>query len=255
MEVIFLGTGSSAGTPVIGCGCDTCLSTDPRNQRTRCSIALRMEDGAVLLVDTGPDLRLQALRENLTRVDAVLYTHYHADHLNGLDDLRSFCHLQRQPIPVYGNEATMQGIVQRFGYAFPRHEQHHWDKPVLKAHAIDASFVAGGVNVVPVPVMHGKHYEILAYRIGNMAYLTDVSDISPASLEKLRGLDYLLLDCLRYRPHPTHFSMEEAVAWAEKIGARETYLIHMTHELEFSELSALLPANVRPAYDGLRLQC
>ncbi|MDO8892998.1 MAG: MBL fold metallo-hydrolase [Sulfurimicrobium sp.] len=254
MEVIFLGTGSSAGTPVIGCGCDTCLSADPRNQRTRCSIALKMEHGAVLLVDTGPDLRLQALREKLTRVDAVLYTHYHADHLNGLDDLRSFCHLQRQPIPVYGNEATMLGIVQRFGYAFPRHEQHHWDKPVLRAHAIDAPFIAGGVEVVPVPVMHGK-YEILAYRIGNMAYLTDVSDISPASLEKLQGLDYLLLDCLRYRPHPTHFSMEEAVAWAEKIGARETYLIHMTHELEFSELSALLPANVRPAYDGLRLRC
>ncbi len=255
MEVVFLGTGSSAGTPVIGCGCKTCLSADPRNQRTRCSIALKVEGGAVLLVDTGPDLRLQALREKLTRVDAVLYTHYHADHLNGLDDLRSFCHLQRQPIPVYGNEATMQGIVQRFGYAFPHHEQHHWDKPVLKAHAIDGPFVAGGVDVVPVPVMHGKHYEILAYRIGKMAYLTDVSDISPASLEKLRGLDYLLLDCLRYRPHPTHFSMEEAVAWAEKIGARETYLIHMTHELEFSELSALLPANVRPAYDGLRLLC
>ena len=119
------------------------------------------------------------------------------------------------------NETTMQGIVQRFGYAFPHHEQHHWDKPVLKAHMVDAPFVAGGVEVMPVPVMHGK-YEILAYRIGNMAYLTDVSDISPASMEKLHGLDYLLLDCLRYRPHPTHFSMEEAVSWAEKIGARET---------------------------------
>lgn len=254
MEIVFLGTGSSAGTPVIGCGCNTCLSPDSRNKRTRCSIAVRMEDGAVLLVDTGPDLRLQALRENLTRVDAVLYTHYHADHLNGLDDLRSFCHLQRQPIPVYGNEATLQGIVQRFGYAFPHHEQHYWDKPVLRAHAVDGPFVAGGVEVIPVPVMHGK-YEILAYRIGNMAYLTDVSDISAASMEKLQGLDYLLLDCLRYRPHPTHFSMEEAVAWAEKIGARETLLIHMTHELEYSELSAQLPAGICPAHDGLRLQC
>ena len=254
MEIIFLGTGSSAGTPVIGCGCDTCLSPDPRNQRTRCSIAVRMDDGAVLLVDTGPDLRLQALREKLTRVDAVLYTHYHADHLNGLDDLRSFCHLQRQPIPVYGNEVTLQGIVQRFGYAFPHHEQHHWDKPVLKAHTIDAPFIAGGVEVIPVPVMHGK-YEILAYRIGNMAYLTDVSDISAASMEKLQGLDCLLLDCLRYRPHPTHFSLAEALAWAERIGARETWLIHMTHELEYSELNAQLPAGIRPAYDGLHLQC
>lgn len=254
MEVVFLGSGSSAGTPVIGCGCETCLSADPRNKRTRCSIAVYMDDGAVILVDTGPDLRIQALREKLVRVDAVLYTHYHADHLNGLDDLRSFCHLQRQPIPVYGNEATMQGIVQRFGYAFPSHEQHHWDKPVLKAHVIDGPFVAGGVEVIPVPVMHGK-YEILAYRIGNMAYLTDVSDISAASMEMLQGLDYLLLDCLRYRPHPTHFSMAEAVAWAEKIGARNTYLIHMTHELEFAELSARLPVGVSPAYDGLRLQC
>lgn len=255
MEIVFLGVGSSAGTPVIGCGCKTCLSADPRNQRARCSIAVHMENGAVLLVDTGPDLRLQALREKLTRVDAVLYTHYHADHLNGLDDLRSFCHLQRQPIPVFGNEVTMQGIVQRFGYAFPQHEQHHWDKPVLRAHAVDGPFAVSGVEVIPVPVMHGKHYEILAYRIGNMAYLTDVSDISAASMEKLQGLDILLLDCLRYRPHPTHFSMEEAVAWAQKIGARETWLIHMTHELEYAELSAQLPAGIRPAYDGLRLQC
>lgn len=254
MEVVFLGVGSSAGTPVIGCGCPTCLSDDPRNRRTRCSIAITMESGTVLLVDTGPDLRHQALREKIVRVDGVLYTHYHADHLNGLDDLRSFCHLQRKPIPVFGNEATMQGIVQRFAYAFPSHEQHHWDKPVLRAHNVAEAFEIAGTKVMPVPVMHGK-YEILGYRIGNMAYLTDVSDISPASLDKLQGLDVLLLDCLRYRFHPTHFSVEQAIAWAEKIGARETYLIHMTHELEFSALSAQLPAGMRVAYDGLRLQC
>lgn len=254
MEVVFLGVGSSAGTPVIGCGCATCLSDDPRNRRTRCSIAIYMENGAVLLVDTGPDLRQQALREKMDRVDGVLYTHYHADHLNGLDDLRSFCHLQRKPIPVYGNEVTMQGIVQRFGYAFPSHEQHHWDKPVLRAHSVDGIFEIAGTAVVPVPVMHGK-YEILGYRIGNMAYLTDVSDISPASMDKLEGLDVLLLDCLRQRFHPTHFSVEQAVDWAGKIGARETWLIHMTHELEFSALSAQLPSGVRVAYDGLRLQC
>ncbi len=254
MEVVFLGVGSSAGTPVIGCGCPTCLSGDPRNRRTRCSIAVYLENGAVLLVDTGPDLRHQALREQLTRVDAVLYTHYHADHLNGLDDLRSFCHLQRQPIPVYGNEITMQGIVQRFGYAFPAHQQHHWDKPVLRAHSVAAPFAVAGAEVVPVPVMHGK-YEILGYRIGDMAYLTDVSDISAVSLEKLRGLDVLLLDCLRHRFHPTHLSVEQAIAWAEKIGARRTYLIHMTHELEFSALANQLPEGVHVAYDGLRLQC
>jgi len=253
MEVILLGTGSSAGTPVIGCGCDTCLSPDPRNKRTRCSIAVEMESGAVLLVDTAPDLRLQALREKMKRIDGVLYTHFHADHLNGIDDLRSFCHLQRKPIPVYGNEATIHGIVQRFGYAFPSSEQQHWDKPVLSAHTVSKTFDVMGTDVIPVPVMHGK-YEILGYRIRNMGYLTDVSDISDASMEKLRGLDVLFLDCLRYRFHPTHFSLEQAISWAEKIGARETYLIHMTHELEYSELSARLPQGMSVAYDGLRLR-
>lgn len=254
MEVVFLGVGSSAGTPVIGCSCSTCLSDDPRNRRTRSSIAVTMKNGTALLVDTGPDLRQQALREKIVRVDGVLYTHYHADHLNGLDDLRSFCHLQRQPIPVYANEATMQGIVQRFAYAFPSHEQHHWDKPVLRAHSVAETFEVAGTAVTPVPVMHGK-YEILGYRIGNMAYLTDVSDISPASLDRLQGLDMLLLDCLRYRFHPTHLNVEQAITWAEKIGARETFLVHMTHELEFSALSARLPTGIYAAYDGLRLQC
>lgn len=253
MELILLGVGSSAGTPVIGCGCATCLSADPRNKRTRCSLAVRCDNGAVLLIDTGPDLRLQALREGLNRVDAVLYTHFHADHLNGIDDLRSFCHLQRKPIPVYGNAATIQGVVERFAYAFPAHEQQHWDKPVLGAYTVSAAFEVAGVLVEPVPVMHGK-YEILGYRIGNMAYLTDVSDISDASMEKLKGLEVLLLDCLRYRHHPTHFNLEQAVDWARKIGARMTYLIHMTHEIEFSELSARLPAGVGVAFDGLRIE-
>lgn len=253
MEVILLGVGSSAGTPVIGCGCNTCISPDPRNKRTRCSIAVQMDSGAVLLVDTGPDLRLQALREKMTRVDGVLYTHFHADHLNGIDDLRSFCHLQRKPIPVYGNEATIHGIVQRFGYAFPTHEHQHWDKPVLSANTVSQTFDVAGTEVVPVPVMHGK-YEILGYRIQNMAYLTDVSDISDTSMEKLRSLDLLLLDCLRYRFHPTHFSLEQAITWAERIGAKETRLIHMTHELEYNELSARLPQGMSVAYDGQRIR-
>lgn len=213
-----------------------------------------MDDGTVLLVDTGPDLRLQALREQMNRVDAVLYTHFHADHLNGIDDLRSFCHLKREAIPVYGNEATMRGIVQRFAYAFPARtaEPQNWEKPVLHAHTVAQAFRVAQTEVVPVPVMHGR-YEILGYRVGNMAYLTDVSDIPDASMEKLRGLDVLLLDCLRYRPHPTHLSFEQAVQWAERIGARGTWLIHMTHEMEYAELEAKLPQGVHVAYDGLRL--
>lgn len=253
MEIILLGAGSSAGTPVIGCGCATCRSPDPRNRRTRCSLAVKLDSGALLLLDTGPDLRFQALREGIARVDGVLYTHFHADHLNGIDDLRSFCQLQRQAIPVYGNAVTLNGIVSRFDYAFPAAEQRHWDKPVLSAHAVAAAFEAGGVLVEPVPVMHGK-YEILGYRIDKMAYLTDVSDIPDASLEKLRNLDVLFLDCLRYRFHPTHFNLEQALAWAEKIGARETHLIHMTHEMEYAELAARLPPGVKVGYDGLRLR-
>ena len=253
MEIVVLGSGSSAGTPVIGCRCATCLSTDPRNKRTRCSIVLRMESGTVLLVDTGPDLRFQALRENIERVDGVLYTHFHADHLNGIDDLRSFCHLQRGAIPVYGNEATMKEIVKRFGYAFPTGEHYHWDKPVLSAEVVTGPFRVQGTEVVPIPVMHGK-WEILGYRVGRMAYLTDVSDISEASLAKLGQLDLLLLDCLRRRPHPTHFNVDQAISWADRIGARATYLIHMTHELEYADLSDGLPPGVRAAYDGLRLR-
>jgi phosphoribosyl 1,2-cyclic phosphate phosphodiesterase len=253
MEIVVLGSGSSAGTPVIGCACKTCLSSDPRNGRTRCSLAVHLDNGTVLLVDTGPDLRLQALREKMDRVDAVLYTHFHADHLNGIDDLRSFCHLQQKPISVYGNEATIDSAVQRFGYAFPAHEQHHWEKPVLAANVVGEAFEIDGNEVVPVPVMHGN-YEILGYRLGNMAYLTDVSDIPDASLDKLLGLDVLLLDCLRYRHHPTHFNLEQAIEWSARIGARDTWLIHMTHEMEYGELAAQLPQGMHVAYDGLRIR-
>lgn len=252
MQITLLGVGSSAGTPVIGCTCPTCLSPNPKNKRTRCSMTVAMDDGTVLLVDTGPDLRLQALRENMNRVDAVLYTHYHADHLNGLDDLRGFCQRQRKPIPVYANEHTIQGIMQRFAYAFPVREQHHWDKPVLSGHVAAGRMEIAGVVVQAVPVLHGP-YGILAYRVGGMAYLTDVSDIPEASLEALQGLEVLFLDCLRDRYHPSHFNLEQALHWAERIGARQTWLIHMTHDLEYEELSQRLPPGVRVAYDGLRL--
>jgi len=215
-------------------------------------MTVTMDNGSVLLVDTGPDLRLQALRENMNRVDAVLYTHYHADHLNGLDDLRSFCQRQRKPIPVYANEQTLHGIMERFAYAFPVREQHHWDKPVLSGHIVKGCMEISGVEVQAIPVMHGP-YEILGYRIGNMAYLTDVSDIPAQSLDALQGLDVLFLDCLRDHFHPTHFNTEQALDWAKRIGARQNWLIHMTHDLEYEELSQRLPPGIQVAYDGLRL--
>lgn len=252
MEVTFLGTGSSTGTPVIGCDCLTCTSSDPRNKRTRCSIAVQMDTGETLLVDTGPDLRLQALRENILRVDGVLYTHTHADHLNGIDDLRNFCFLQKQPIPVFGNDIAIHDIRQRFSYAFAEPGQH-WDKPVLTAQVVENVFELAGVEITPIPVMHGK-LPILGYRINNMAYITDVSHIPDSSMPLLEGLDLLMLDCLHYRPHPTHIHFDKSLEYAFDINAKETFLIHMTHQMEFSEVSSRLPSNIHLSYDGLRLK-
>lgn len=254
MQLILLGAGSSAGTPVIGCSCKTCTSSDQRNVRTRCSAALVTPTGEVVLIDTGPDLRQQALREKLTRVDAVLYTHTHADHLHGIDDLRSFCQLNRQQIPLYGSKEHMDVIAARFSYTLrnPGEIGDFWDLPVLGANRIDGPFQLFGMDIIPIPLKHGRS-TILGYRVGGMAYLTDVSEIPDSSLELLQGLDVLLLDCLRYAPHPTHICLEQSLAYAERIGAQATYLIHMTHQLEYAEVSARLPERVHVGYDGLRL--
>jgi phosphoribosyl 1,2-cyclic phosphate phosphodiesterase len=251
MQLITLGVGSSAGTPVIGCDCPTCMSPNPRNNRTRCSVAVETDSGAVILIDTGPDLRLQALREHIRRVDAVLYTHVHADHLNGIDDLRAFCQLNRIRIPLYGNTHTIDNIKQRFGYTI-REEGERWDIPILAANEVSAPFETCGVRVTPIPLKHGRS-EILGWRIGDFAYLTDVSEIPAASIELLQGLDVLFLDCLRHKPHHTHINVEQSVAYACQIAANSTFLIHMTHELEYAELSAVLPEKVFVGYDGLRL--
>ena len=251
MRIITLGVGSSAGTPVIGCDCATCTSPNPRNKRTRCSVAIETDSGAVILIDTGPDLRLQALRENIRRVDAVLYTHIHADHLNGIDDLRAFCQLNRIRIPLYGNAHTMDDIKRRFGYAI-REEGERWDIPILSANEVDAPFTACGEQIIPIPVMHGRS-QILGWRIGNFAYLTDVSEIPPSSLALLQGLAVLFLDCLRHKPHHTHINVEQSIAYASQIAAGNTYFIHMTHELEYQALGAELPEHVHVGYDGLRL--
>jgi phosphoribosyl 1,2-cyclic phosphate phosphodiesterase len=251
MQLTMLGVGSSAGTPVVGCQCATCLSDNPKNKRLRCSAAITTDTGEVILIDTGPDLRAQALRAGLNRADAVLYTHTHADHLHGIDDLRAFCQIQKKQIPLHGKTDAMQHIQQKFGYAI-REAGDFWEMPVLSLNPISSAFEVLGVKVTPIHVKHG-HSDILGYRIGNMAYLTDVSDIPDDSLTLLDGLDVLMLDCLRYKPHPTHISVEQSIAYAGLIKARRTYLIHMTHELEYEKLSAELPKNIHVAYDGLKL--
>ncbi|SMC19430.1 phosphoribosyl 1,2-cyclic phosphate phosphodiesterase [Andreprevotia lacus DSM 23236] len=251
VEVTLLGVGSSGGTPALGCPCPTCTSTDPRNRRTRASAVFRA-GGQTFLIDTGADLRQQSLREQLLHVDAVLYTHPHADHLHGIDDLRAFCWLQKAPIPVFGNALLSEHISSRFSYTLLS-PNNYWDKPVLQLTEIDDEpFEFAGVTVTPIPVLHGK-WPIQGFRIGNAAYITDVSEIPEASFARLQGLDLLILDCLREVPHPTHFGVQQALDAATRIAARQTVFIHMTHELEYHALSARMPAGMQVGYDGMRL--
>lgn len=251
MQLTMLGVGSSAGTPMLGCKCDTCLSSDPRNNRTRCSSLIQLDNGKVILIDTGPDLRLQSLREKLTHIDAVLYTHTHADHLHGIDDLRSFCQIQRSQIPLYGNHDAMTHIAEKFGYTL-REPGNFWDLPVLKTNPIHAPFQLFDQTIIPIPIKHGSS-DIYGYRIGDIAYLTDVSSIPKSSLLLLQGLKVLLLDCLRYTTHYTHINMEQSLQYASLINAESTFMIHMTHELEYTALSAQLPSNIHVGYDGLKI--
>jgi phosphoribosyl 1,2-cyclic phosphate phosphodiesterase len=251
MQLTMLGVGSSAGTPVVGCSCATCNSDNPRNKRTRCSSMITLDSGENILIDTGPDLRYQSLREDIKRVDAVLYTHTHADHLHGIDDLRAFCQIQRKQIPLYAKEDAVEHIKQKFGYVL-REPSDFWDLPVLRVEAVQAPFELFGVKITPIPVFHGRS-QILGFRIGNFAYMTDVSEISESSFALLENLDVVLLDCLRETAHPTHINIEQSLAYIGRIKAKQSYMIHMTHELEYASLSKKLPKDVFVGFDGLKL--
>ena len=252
MQLTMLGVGSSAGTPVVGCNCATCISTDLRNKRTRCSSLFTLDSGENILIDTGPDLRNQALREGIKCVDAVLYTHTHADHLHGIDDLRAFCVLQRKQIPLYAKQDAATHISQKFGYTL-REPSDFWEMPVLRIEAIEAPFELYGVKITPIPVMHGRS-QIFGYRVGNCAYMTDVSEIPESSFALLEDLDVILLDCLRETAHPTHINIEQSLAYLSRIQAKQSYMIHMTHDLEYATLTSRLPKNVLAGFDGLKLQ-
>lgn len=251
MQITVLGVGSSAGTPVVGCGCSTCQSQDFRNKRTRCSSLLTLKTGENILIDTGPDLRHQSLRENIGRVDAVLYTHTHADHLHGIDDLRAFCQIQRAQIPLFASEESVAHIQAKFGYAL-REPCDFWDLPVLRANVIDRPFQLFNQTITPIPIRHGKSH-IFGYRVGNLAYLTDVSEIPEHTFALLGNLDLLLIDCLRESEHPTHLNFEQSLSYIHRINAKQSYMIHMTHDLEYEALTARLPKNVYVGYDGLKL--
>ena len=254
MDVTFLGTGTSMGVPMIGCACAVCQSTDPRDNRSRPSILVRLASGAAILVDTSSDLRAQALRFGLTRIDAVLYTHSHADHILGLDELRRFNTLMKGPIPLYGDERTLTDLRRIFHYAFqPPREPGHEYVPNLVPFVLDGPITVAGAEVQPVPVTHGAR-TIFGFRFGRFAYLTDCCAIPEASWPLLEGLDVVVVDALRERPHASHFSLDQAVAAARRIGAGRTFFTHMSHDLGHDATCARLPEGMALAHDGLRLE-
>ncbi len=251
--MIFLGTGTSIGVPVIGCGCPTCTSTDPRNNRLRCALVLGFAGGN-LLVDTPPDLRTQLLREQIGLVHAALFTHDHADHVFGLDDLRLFPYYLGHPLPIYCEEQVESRIRKSFDYAFAAESQNYGGGvPQIEFRRIATEpFEILDQRIIPIRLGHGK-FRVLGFRFGNIAYCTDTNDVPPESWPLLEGLDVLVLDALRHKPHPTHFSLDEAVAVAGRLKARRTYFTHMSHDLEHAATNASLPPGMELAYDGLRL--
>jgi phosphoribosyl 1,2-cyclic phosphate phosphodiesterase len=249
--VRFLGTGTSHGVPMIGCRCGTCRSTDPRDRRSRPSILFELASGARVLVDTTPDLRSQALAHDLDRVDAILFTHCHADHVMGLDEVRRFNVLQQAAIPCYGDPRSLGELRRTFAYIFEGADEGG-GVPRIHLIPLDGPVVIGGERVVPVPVWHGTR-EILGFRVRDFAYLTDCSGIPDPSWALLDGVETLAIDALRHRPHPTHFTVDEAVAASRRIGARQTWLTHICHDLPHAATSASLPPGVALAYDGLRI--
>ena len=251
MRITFLGTGTSHGVPMIGCDCATCRSSDPRDNRLRPSICIESE-GTRLLVDAGPDLRAQALRHRIARVDGILFTHGHADHILGIDDVRRFNAVMQGAMPCFGDAATLGDIRRAFGYVFDPATPKGGGLPQLDLQLIDGPLRVGDLEVVPVPVLHGDR-PILGYRSGGFAYLTDCSRIPDESWPLLEGLDVVVLDALRIRPHPTHFSLDEAIAAASRIGAARTFFTHMCHDLPHASTDARLPPGMALAYDGLVL--
>jgi phosphoribosyl 1,2-cyclic phosphate phosphodiesterase len=254
ISVTLLGTGTSTGVPVIGCRCRVCVSSDSRDRRTRCACMIRA-NGVTIIVDTGPDFRRQALRESICHVDAVLFTHHHFDHIVGLDDLRPYFFRNRAPIPCYARTNTAAVLRSMFRYIFS--DGTYPGVPNLRLHTVADPFEVvsredsgRSVTVVPIEVMHGA-LPLFGYRVGRFAYLTDTNHIPESSFERLQDLDVLVLDALREDVHPTHFTLDQAVETARRIGARQTYFIHMTHSVLHVPVDARLPDGINLAYDGL----
>jgi phosphoribosyl 1,2-cyclic phosphate phosphodiesterase len=251
-RLTILGSGTSHGVPMIGCTCEVCRSDDPQDKRLRPSIFLEVEGGPAILVDTSTDLRQQALTFGVNRVDAIVMTHSHADHIMGMDEVRRFNALKRGPIPVYAAAATAGDLRRIFHYVFEPPSQKGGGIPQIDLREIEGRFDVDGLAVQPVPLLHGS-IPILGFRFGAFAYLTDASTIPDAAWPLLDGLDVLVLNALRHRPHPTHFSLSEAVAVAERLAPRRTFFTHVCHDLPHAITNRSLPEGMALAHDGLSL--
>ena len=251
VKITIIGSGTSTGVPVIGCSCDICSSSDKRNKRSRSSILISI-NGKNILIDTSTDLRCQALKNNIKAVNAVLFTHPHADHVHGIDELRSFNFIQKETIPCYGDERTLERIRCMFSYIFDAGE-NTVGIPRLEMNRIDGAFNIFGLSIVPLVVMHGD-LPILGYRFANAAYITDCSRIPEETMAELEGLDFLVLGALRYTPHSKHFNIDEALAVVEEIRPKKAIFTHLSHEVDFKRTSLELPENVSLAYDGLTIE-
>lgn len=247
MKITILGCGTSTGVPMVGCDCPVCVSDDPRDTRTRASLLMRYNERTVL-IDTSTDLREQALRHHLRRIDAVLFTHAHADHVNGIDDLRGFHFLHKEVIPCFASRTTLETLQCGFSYIFNEHDGSGYT-PLMAANEVCVPFELFGEIIIPIPLQHGKT-SALGYRIGNFAYLTDCSAIPESSLELLQGVELLVIDGLRWDEHPCHFNIAGAIAAAHQVQASRTVLTHLTHSIAYREASKL-PHGFELAYDGL----
>ncbi len=250
VSITVLGSGTSVGVPTIGCDCKVCTSSDERDKRLRPSIIFRY-DGRAVLIDTTPDFRTQALRFHIERLDAILFTHSHADHIMGLDDVRPYNFRQRTIIPIYGAPDTLEDIQRAFRYIFEANSASLSAIPKLAVNKLNGnSFDLFGLTITPIPLMHGASM-ILGFRFGNAAYLTDHSEIPESSIGLLQGLDVLFLDSLRHKPHPTHSTVERSLKYVERLTPQRAFFTHICHDLGHEQTERLLPPHVRLAYDGL----
>lgn len=250
MKFTILGSGTSTGVPMVGCSCPVCRSHDPRDVRTRASLLIR-HAGRNILVDTATDLRHQALRERISHIDAVLFTHPHADHVNGIDDLRGFHFLHKRVLPCFASAATFATLMSGFSYIFQEHAGSGYT-PLLRPHNVSGPFDLFGLTAIPVPLTHGA-ISSLGYRFGNFAYLTDCNEIPRSSLPLLGGLEVLIIDGLRWNPHPSHFNIETAISAVRELRPGRTVLTHLSHDVLYAD-GGKLPPGFEFAYDGMEFE-